>query len=104
MPPTHKGFGMKIVTASVQQRGGTVSFDWKPEGLACMIALTYGAAEVEEAPQRPAAQNLKLVPRPASAPRILLGEDEPLVGMLVRDLLEEMGYAVTGPVARLDEA
>jgi len=104
VPPTHKGFGMKIVTASVQQSGGAVSFDWKPEGLACTMALTYGAGEAEEAPQRPVVQNLKLVPRPASAPRVMLGEDEPLVGMLVHDLLEEMGYAVTGPVARLDEA
>ena len=104
VPPAHKGFGMKIVTASVQQSGGTVSFDWRPEGLACTLALTYGTAEADDAPQRAAVQNLKLVPRPASTPRVMLGEDEPLVGMLVRDLLEEMGYAVTGPVARLDEA
>jgi CheY-like chemotaxis protein len=49
-------------------------------------------------------EHLKLVtPRPKS-PRIFLVEDEALVGMLVRDYLEELGCAVEGPVSDLNEA
>lgn len=37
-------------------------------------------------------------------PRILLVEDELLIALSVGDMLSELGYAVAGPVARLDEA
>ena len=37
-------------------------------------------------------------------PRILLVEDELLIALSVESMLAELGYAVVGPVARLDEA
>lgn len=36
--------------------------------------------------------------------RVLIVEDEMMVSMLLEDMLEELGYAVVGPVARLDAA
>jgi len=36
--------------------------------------------------------------------RLLLVEDEPLVAMMLEDVLGEAGYAVVGPIAELDAA
>jgi CheY-like chemotaxis protein len=103
--PKHRGFGMKIVTASIaQQGGGEVSFDWQPNGLVCNLLLSYGGIEpVKEAP-RPLPEHLKLVQPVPKGPRIFLVEDEALVGLLMRDILEDIGCTVTGPVSDLSEA
>jgi two-component sensor histidine kinase/CheY-like chemotaxis protein len=104
-PPSRRGFGMKIITASIaQQSGGEVSFDWRPDGLACILSLAYGGADTAQTASRAVPEHLKLVtPRPKS-PRIFLVEDEALVGMLVREYLEELGCTVEGPVSDLNEA
>jgi two-component sensor histidine kinase/CheY-like chemotaxis protein len=102
--PSRRGFGMKIITASVaQQVGGEVSFDWQPDGLICTLTLTQGVVETAPAP-RPVPEHLKLVAQPPKSPRVFLVEDEALVGMLVRDYLEEFGCTVVGPVSDLHEA
>lgn len=36
--------------------------------------------------------------------RVLVVEDEPLVGMIIEDVIEELGWQVVGPVAILAEA
>lgn len=36
--------------------------------------------------------------------RLLLVEDEPLVAMMLQDMLGEAGYAVIGPIGQLDSA
>lgn len=40
----------------------------------------------------------------SSRGRVLLVEDEMLVSMLIEDMLDELGYEITGPVARLENA
>ncbi len=103
--PKHRGFGMKIVTASIaQQGGGEVSFDWQPNGLVCNLSLSYGGAEPAKETPRPLPDHLKLVQPVPKGPRIFLVEDEALVGLLMRDILEDMGCTVTGPVSDLSEA
>jgi CheY-like chemotaxis protein len=37
-------------------------------------------------------------------PRVLVVEDEALIGLLLKDMLEDLGYAIVGPIARYDEA
>lgn len=39
-----------------------------------------------------------------SSRRILIIEDEVLIGVLLEDMLEDLGYAVVGTIARIDEA
>lgn len=41
---------------------------------------------------------------PFEGHRVLLVEDEPLIGMLIADMLSSLGFAVLGPAARLEEA
>ncbi len=39
-PPTHRGFGTRIVENMISQLRGEVRFDWRAEGLTCEIALS----------------------------------------------------------------
>ena len=102
--PTTRGFGTRIIEASINPRkGGRAEFDWRREGLVCNIVLPH------EFDIEPSA-------RPASLPAaderqsrtqsraILVVEDEPLVGLLTRELLDQMGYDVVGPVPNLNDA
>jgi two-component sensor histidine kinase/DNA-binding response OmpR family regulator len=105
MPPKQQGFGMKIINASIgQQGGGSVTFDWRPNGLVCTLTLAYGSSESSRDSAKPMPEHLKLVVPAVHRPRVLLAEDEALVGMLVRDILEEMGCMVTGPISDLQDA
>ena len=38
-PPTHRGFGTRIMENMIGQLRGEVRFDWRDQGLACEIAL-----------------------------------------------------------------
>lgn len=38
-----------------------------------------------------------------SPPQILVVEDEPLIAILMEEMLDELGYAVIGPAATLEE-
>ena len=103
--PKHRGFGMKIITASVaQQGGGEVRFDWQHDGLVCTISLACGSVETGRQPPKSVPDHLRLVPPVSRRPRVFLAEDEALVGMLIREILEEIGCAVTGPISDLNTA
>jgi CheY-like chemotaxis protein len=109
--PTSKGFGTRIVNSSIQhQAGGTVSLDWHPQGLRCRLTFPAGMREVASSPAQAAAP---IQGRPdkahhangvASVRRLLLVEDEALVGMMMRDALDDIGFDVTGPVGSLADA
>ncbi|HEY1638169.1 MAG TPA: response regulator [Rhizomicrobium sp.] len=104
--PKHRGFGMKIITASIaQQGGGEVRFDWQPGGLVCTLSLACGAGgDSIKGAAKSTPDYIKLVTPPPKRPRVLLVEDEALVGMLLREILEEIGCTITGPVSDLGEA
>jgi len=103
--PAKTGFGMKIILAnfSSQQRGG-VHFDWRKEGLLCTIEITCGAVAV---PQRSASDRAS-----ASTPqqglafgkKLLLVEDEALIGTLIHDFLLDWGFEPSEPYRRLGDA
>ena len=44
-PPTTKGYGTKVITASIQQQlSGAATFDWRPEGLSFTMEISVGDA------------------------------------------------------------
>jgi len=101
--PKTQGFGTKIITASfADPRRGSVAFDWRPEGLHCTLKLRPAhGRQTKPVEQRPS------VPvRTLSSPtrRLLLVEDEVLVGILMREMLEDMGFSVHGPSRTLGDA
>jgi len=103
-PPGRQGFGSKIINASIKQQiGGDVSFEWHPDGLRCTLGIPLAVSNDNDiAAQNDPGNLVKLKPEPAG--RVLVVEDEVLVGMLMRDLIVEMGYFVSGPFCSLAEA
>jgi PAS domain S-box-containing protein len=100
MAPSSQGFGTQIINASIRsQLGGQVTFDWLPDGLTCTLSVPYRSGD-SAAPARAAVKdNGGTAPSPsiAGSKRVLLVEDEVLIGLMMRDLLTDAGYSVDGP-------
>jgi PAS domain S-box-containing protein len=105
-PPTVQGFGTKIMNASIKhQIGGDVVLDWRPTGLHCVLSIPCDTADPQFAAGAPAENDGNLVKLPGgNRKRILLTEDEALIGMMMRDLLSELGLFVVGPICSVAEA
>jgi len=107
--PATRSFGLKVIRASIEQQlGGTASFDWNPKGLRCelSIALRKGA----ESSGRGRDANGSDADKPVIAlqhvdtPRVLLVEDEALVGMMIQDTLGDCDFQIVGPVCTMADA
>jgi PAS domain S-box-containing protein len=106
-PPTRQGYGIKMISASVErQLGGHASFAWKPEGLCCTLTVPFdGNKAAGEQKSKDAADHKKAdVSKSLMADRVLLVEDEALIGMMMKNMLTELGLSVVGPYARMAEA
>jgi two-component sensor histidine kinase len=44
-PPAKQGNGVKVVNGTVQQFGGTIDFDWRPEGLTVRLRLPIASLD-----------------------------------------------------------
>ena len=109
-PPREGGFGTKLIEASINgQLGGTALFDWQPPGLKCTLTMPRGetvtAASHDGAPKptTPPVDIRRSIAQAASR-KVLLVEDEALIGMMMVDILSELGYAVIGPITNVSEA
>src|SRR6185312_2664481 len=71
-------------------------FQWLPDGLTFTLELRYQDEN--------ATPNVHSVRDKAAAPRLLLVEDELMVGVFMQELLEAIGYRSTEPIARLSDA
>ena len=107
-PPSAKGFGTRIITASIErQLHGHVAFDWRPEGLRCIISVplcnTMGTTELLESrgDVEPTTVGARIVIAGGS---IMLVEDEAIVALAVNDSLTDMGFSVVGPFSRISDA
>jgi len=101
--PKTQGFGTKIITASLADpRRGSVAFDWRREGLSCALTLkSAGDRHTEAGPKR---RGVDRAGPPSTARRLLLVEDEVIVGILMREMLEDMGFSVGEPCRTLGDA
>lgn len=106
--PARQGFGSSLVEATLAgQMKGSAQFHWHPEGL--QVEMTFPIAEAEaKAKTRAAEKTAELhgaVPAgPLHGQRVLLIEDEPLIGLHALNCLEAAGCTVVGPVARIEPA
>ena len=98
--PQTEGFGTRIVNASIKgQSRGSVKFDWQPEGLCCKFAIPCAAdVPVHEGEAR------KTMNANGPARQVLLVEDEALLSLLMRDILDELGYGIAGPYSSVTDA
>ena len=106
--PGTSGFGTRIILASIEgQLLGRASFDWRREGLRCLISVplsntmetiqlleTRGSVET-------AAAGARIVLTGGS---VMLVEDEAIVALAVNDSLTDLGISVLGPFSRVSDA
>ncbi len=100
--PVRTGFGTKIINASLNAaKGDSALFEWDPAGVRCRLHIQCGAAPVGQE----FAGSLELAhAATGSRRRILVVEDEALVGMLTCDYLDSLGYCAVGPFSDIDSA
>lgn len=112
-PPEEGGFGTKLIEASIRgQLGGSTIFDWQPSGLQC--TLTVPTSDGPESSRYDLSidgidGNAASFVRSEALPRttdnrVLLVEDEALIGMMMVDILTELGFSVLGPITNVAEA
>jgi PAS domain S-box-containing protein len=107
--PSSHNFGLKVIAASIEQQlGGKSTFDWNPEGLRCVFSI----------PRSELTRSRAFIPacnvtngngaviglQRHGKPRVLVVEDEALVGMMIGECLTEFGFQVIGPLSTASEA
>jgi CheY-like chemotaxis protein len=107
--PVAQGYGTRVIGASVErQLAGRASFDWSPGGLC--FTMTVPPGEKATASARAVSKGAAPEPEvPARATfvagnRLLLIEDEALVGMMMKETLLELGFEVIGPYGTVADA
>lgn len=109
-PPSRRGYGSRAIVAGIErQLGGTVLFDWRSDGLRCSLSVPH---ESGKGGFKREATNLRngdngSADQTVSSPddkRVLLVEDEPLVSMMLADMLSAFGHKVDGPYSRFSDA
>ena len=107
-PPNARGFGSMLIEQSLQTHGGIVSVSYAESGLFCTIDLPLPrleqplgqlARETAHISVAPAAQRQSLAGK-----RVLIVEDEPLIGMVLTDYLSDAGCIAVGPAPNVDRA
>lgn len=109
-PPHSEGYGTRVISASVaRQLDGCATFNWHPEGLRFTMSIPLGEKTIQpESVSRgrwtteedEGAALRKVV----AGNRLLLVEDEALTGMMMSDILTELGFHVIGPFGRVADA
>ncbi len=109
--PKVLGFGTKIIGSLKGPDRGDVQFDWQPDGLRFTMKLTCKALadeEVSEPSQLQPEENgeaaLAAPPSRDGNVRVLLVEDELIVGIFMQETLAGLGYEVSEPLDRLEDA
>jgi two-component sensor histidine kinase/DNA-binding response OmpR family regulator len=109
-PPIARGYGTRVVTASVEgQLDGRAVFEWRSEGLRCTMSIPPGEKmalaerQLNGNGHRHVEDDVKSSPAPFGN-RMLIAEDEALVAIMMEDLAVELGWSVVGPFAKAADA
>ncbi len=109
-PPIARGYGTRVVTASVEgQLDGRAVFEWRSEGLRCTMSIPPGEKMALAERQLNGNGHLRVEDDVKSSPapfgnRMLIAEDEALVAIMMEDLAVELGWSVVGPFAKAADA
>ena len=107
--PRSTGYGTRVVHAGIEhQLGGKVSFAWEPDGLQCAMVIPLDEKVEKQIkfsdPRPPSAIAAVAELKVSSGDEVLLVEDEPLIAMMLSDILSEFGLKVDGPYGTLADA
>src|SRR5262249_20099753 len=109
LPPSRAGFGTRVIVAGIEQQlGGSVKLDWHAEGLEAELLIPHtqinAPARTIELRQHGDGMDGLQHKLSGSGARLLLVEDEALIGAMLRELLLELGFGVVGPLGNLTQA
>jgi PAS domain S-box-containing protein len=108
--PSARSFGLKVIKASIEQQlGGKATFEWNPKGLRCDLAIALRESreprEQDSAHHTNGGGNGAAIPlKKVDKPRVLVVEDEALVGIMIQECLTELGFQIVGPVCTASDA
>ncbi len=107
--PTERSFGLKVIRASIEQQlGGKTQFDWNPNGLRCELSIPFAErlrSFDRDSPRDESTSGSAVIAlEKLDHPRVLLVEDEVLVGIMIQECLTEFGFEIVGPVGTASEA
>ena len=107
--PSARSFGLKVIKASIEQQlGGKATFDWNPKGLRCDLAIALREAresrQYDGAHQANGGNGAAIELNKVDKPRVLVVEDEALVGIMIQECLTELGFQIIGPVCTASDA
>jgi PAS domain S-box-containing protein len=108
--PSARSFGLKVIKASIEQQlGGKATFEWNPKGLRCDLAIALRESreprEQDSAHHANGGGNGAAIPlKKVDKPRVLVVEDEALVGIMIQECLTELGFQIVGPVCTASDA
>jgi PAS domain S-box-containing protein len=107
--PSARSFGLKVIKASIEQQlGGKTTFDWNPKGLRCDLSIALREAgesrQYDGARQANGGNGASIELKRVDMPRVLVVEDEALVGIMIQECLTELGFQIVGPVCSASDA
>jgi PAS domain S-box-containing protein len=106
--PATSGFGTKIILGSIErQLQGTVAFEWRPDGLRCVLSVPRPKpGDIAPVPDRLSHRGGTNGASASEMPahRVMVVEDEALIAMVLVDHLQEIGLAAVGPFSRVEDA
>jgi PAS domain S-box-containing protein len=107
--PSARSFGLKVIKASIEQQlGGKTTFDWNPKGLRCDLSIAL--RDVKESRQHDSAHQSNggngaaIALNKLDKRRVLVVEDEALVGIMIQECMTELGFQIVGPVCTASDA
>ena len=107
-PPSRRGYGSRAIVAGIErQLGGIVNFGWQPGGLRCTLSVPHNADSTKLNPfhlRQVNGEAPETISNDPNDKRVLLVEDEPLVSMMLADMLSAFGHKVDGPYNRFSDA
>ena len=107
--PSARSFGLKVIKASIEQQlGGKAVFDWNPKGLRCDLSIalreTRETRQHDGAHQTNGGNGAAIELKKIGKSRVLVVEDEALVGIMIQECLTELGFQIVGPVCTASDA
>lgn len=104
--PRLQGFGSTLIENSLRAYGGEVKISYAESGLVCEITLPLPVLQHPIGALARDAAQLGAAPagNAIAGRRVLIIEDEPLIGMVLTDYLEDAGCEVAGPAPTAEKA
>ena len=99
--PAMRGFGSLIERALGHNLSGKATIEFLLEGVRALVRAPLPTKAGEPVA---AGGGMRFMPPALAGKRVLVGEDEMLVALLVEDILAEAGCIVIGPFARVRNA